>query len=233
METPIRVTISTEPRGEPVNKDPSDHESAEGRAQPQQSRSQETWNAILEAGAALFDERGYDETTSHQIAAKAGVSVGALYRYFDGKEAVLKELYRRESSAQRERALAEFSIADLVGKDLPSLLRKTLTVAFRVYRERPGLQRVFAEQSRKIPDLAEVRRGLEGDLREAVRQIFAAAPGVRVPDIEVGAYLATVFIQALMEDFILHQREPREYEDERVIEAATDFVMRYALGRIE
>ncbi|MBI5480535.1 MAG: hypothetical protein HY906_16880 [Deltaproteobacteria bacterium] len=117
-------------------------------------------------------------------------------------------------------------------RDLPALLRKTLALAFRVYRERPGLQRVFSEQSRKIPELIEVRRALEGDLRQAVRQIFAAAPGIRVPDIEVGAYLATVFLQALMEDLI-YQHEHADFEDDRVIEAATDFGMRYALGRID
>jgi len=116
---------------------------------------------------------------------------------------------------------------------VPALLRKTLDVAFRVYRERPGLQRVFSEQSRKIPELVEQRRALERDLRQAVRQIFAAAPGIRVPDIEVGAYLATVFLQALMEDFLLHQHEHPDFDDARVIEAATDFVMRYALGRID
>jgi AcrR family transcriptional regulator len=216
-----------------VAKPTDDRDGGEGRAQPQQTRSQETWNAILEAGAALLDAQGYEQTTTHQIAAQAGVSVGALYRYFDSKQTVLKELYRRESSSLRERAMAEFSIADLVSGDLPGLLRKTLAVVVRVYRERPGLQRVFSEQSRKIPELVELRRALEGDLRQAVRQIFAAAPGIRVPDIEVGAYLATVFLQALMEDFLLHQHEHPDFDDARVIEAATDFVMRYALGRID
>ena len=216
-----------------MSKATTDRAAAEGRAQPQQTRSQETWNAILEAAATRFDAQGYEQTTTHQIAAQAGVSVGALYRYFDGKAAVLQELYRRESSSLRERAMAEFSIADLVSRDLPGLLRKTLDVVFRVYRERPGLQRVFSEQSRKIPELVEVRRALEGDIRQAVNQIFAAAPGIRVPDIEVGAYLATVFLQALMEDFLLHQHEHPDFDDARVIEAATDFVMRYALGRID
>lgn len=214
-------------------KNSNDRDTAEGRAQPQQSRSQETWNGILEAAATLFDSQGYEPTTTHQIAAQAGVSVGALYRYFDGKEAVLKELYRRESSSLRERALAEFSIADLLSRDLPALLRKTLELAFRVYRERPGLRRVFAEQSRKIPELIEVRRALEADVHRAVQQIFAAAPGIRVPDTEVGAYLATVFLEALMDDFLLYPGEHPDFGDERVIDAATDFILRYALGRIE
>jgi AcrR family transcriptional regulator len=216
-----------------VPKNENDRDSGEGRAQPQQSRSQETWNAILEGAATLFETQGYEPTTTHQIAAQAGVSVGALYRYFDGKEAVLKELYQRESSSLRERALAEFSIADLLSRDLPALLRKTLALAFRLYRERPGLRRVFAEQSRKIPALIELRRALAGDLHKAVHQIFLAAPGIRVPDIEVGAYLATVFLEALMDDFLLYPQEHPNFDDERVIEAASDFVLRYALGRIE
>ncbi len=214
-------------------KNSNDRESADVRAQPQQSRSQETWNGILEAAATLFDSQGYEPTTTHQIAAEAGVSVGALYRYFDSKEAVLKELYRRESSSLRERALAEFSIADLLSRDIPALLRKTLELAFRVYRERPGLRRVFAEQSRKIPELVELRRALEGDVHHAVHQILAAAPGIRVPDTEVGAYLATVFLEALMDDFLLFPTEHPDFGDERVIAAAIDFILRYALGRIE
>jgi AcrR family transcriptional regulator len=216
-----------------VSKSSSDRDPAEGRAQPQQSRSQETWNAILEAAATLFDSQGYEPTTTHQIAAQAGVSVGALYRYFDGKEAVLKELYRRESSSLRERALAEFSIADLLNRDLTALLRKTLELAFRVYRERPGLRRVFTEQARKIPELIELRRALEGDVHQAVHQIFSAAPGIRVPDTEVGAYLATVFLEAMLDDFLLFPTEHPDFGDERVIAAATDFILRYALGQIE
>ena len=214
-------------------KSSNDRDTAEGRAQPQQSRSQETWNAILEAAATLFDTQGYEPTTTHQIAAQAGVSVGALYRYFDDKEAVLKELYRRESSSLRERALAQFSIADLVSRDLPAILRKTLALAFQVYRERPGLRRVFGEQARKIPELIELRRALEGDVHKAVHQIFAGVPGITVPDIEVGAYLVTVFLEGLMDDFLLYPTEHPDFADERVIEAAIDFIMRYALGRIE
>ena len=210
-----------------------DRDAGEGRAQPQQTRSQETWNAILEAAAALFDAQGYEQTTTHQIAAQAGVSVGALYRYFDGKQTVLQELYRRESSALRERAMAEFSIADLVSGDLPGLLRKTLAVVVRVYRERPGLQRVFSEQSRKIPELVELRRSLDADIHETVRQILSVAPGVRLPDVEVGAYLISLFLESLMDDYMLYRREHTDFSEERIVAAASDFIMRYLLGHIE
>lgn len=209
-------------------------EAPAARCQPQQSRSQETFTAILDAAAALFSERGYEQTTTHQIAGQAGVSVGALYRYFDSKQAVIRELYAREITGLRKRALEAFSLSDLVSKDLPQLLRKTLGVAFGIYGERPGLRRVLAEQSRKIPELAALRRSLEAEVHQGVRQILAAAPGVTLEDGEVGAYLISVFLESLMDDFVLYRREQdRRFSDERVIDAASELVLRYVMGRAE
>lgn len=205
------------------------------RRQPQQSRSQETYSSILEAAAQLFGERGYEQTTTHQIAAKAGVSVGALYRYFDSKQAIIHELYVQQTTGLRERALKEFSLADLVSRDLGQLLRKTLTIVFRIYAERAGLRRVLAEQSRKIPELAAVKRSLEAEVHRAVRQILAAAPGATLEDVEVGAYLVSLFIESLMDDFVLYRRDQQGefFDDRRVIEAASEMVMRFVLGRVE
>lgn len=204
---------------------------AVARRQPQQSRSQETYGAILEAAAWLFAERGYEQTTTHEIARQAGVSVGALYRYFDGKQAVLRELYAREITGLRRRALEEFTLTDLISKDLAQLLRKTLAIAFQIHAERPGLRRVLAEQSRKIPQLAELRRSLEIEVHQAVRQILEAAPAVTLRDTEVGAYLISLFIESLMDDFVLYRRDRGErFDDGRVIDAASELVLRWVTG---
>lgn len=51
---------------------------------------------------ALIAERGYNATTLRDIAAKAGVSVGLMYRYFPSKQAVVLALYDRLSAAYVE-----------------------------------------------------------------------------------------------------------------------------------
>jgi len=62
---------------------------------------------ILAAAVALFASRGIEKTTMADVAAEAGISTGAIYRYFPGKEALLAAVFEREmrdSAAQFERA---------------------------------------------------------------------------------------------------------------------------------
>ena len=67
------------------------------RKTPVQARAKATVEAVLEAAAQLLLSQGYDRTSTNQIADIAGVSIGSLYEYFPGKEAVFAEIRRRES----------------------------------------------------------------------------------------------------------------------------------------
>lgn len=61
---------------------------------PQQTRSIEKRNKIIEAGLQLFTEKGYYNTNTAEIAKQAGVSTGILYRYFADKKAIYLEAYQ-------------------------------------------------------------------------------------------------------------------------------------------
>jgi AcrR family transcriptional regulator len=54
--------------------------------------------AILEAALELFAERGFHGTTVPEVATKAGVGAGTLYRYFESKEALVNALYQHWKS---------------------------------------------------------------------------------------------------------------------------------------
>ncbi len=61
----------------------------------QQVRSRETFEAILQAAAQVFERRGYAAATTNRIAERAGVSIGSLYQYFPNKAAILVALSER------------------------------------------------------------------------------------------------------------------------------------------
>ncbi len=48
---------------------------------------------IVKVSLQLFAKHGYDATTIRMIAQESGISLGLLYTYFDGKNAVLKEIF--------------------------------------------------------------------------------------------------------------------------------------------
>jgi len=50
--------------------------------------------AILEAALDLFVERGFFGTAVPEIADRAGVGAGTIYRYFESKEALVNAIYR-------------------------------------------------------------------------------------------------------------------------------------------
>ncbi len=62
-----------------------------------------TRDDIATAAIALFEEQGYDATTTEQIAKAAGVSVATYFRHFPSKEDVLFADEDRSAAAMVER----------------------------------------------------------------------------------------------------------------------------------
>jgi AcrR family transcriptional regulator len=61
---------------------------------------------LLAAALDLFETRGFDGVAVPEIAAKAGVAVGTVYRYFETKEALVNALYRQWKQAYNDLVLA-------------------------------------------------------------------------------------------------------------------------------
>ncbi len=56
-------------------------------------RAEDTRRRIYEAAMTLFQEKGFEQTTMRDIAAKAGVALGGAYYYFSSKEAIVLAFY--------------------------------------------------------------------------------------------------------------------------------------------
>ncbi|GAA3382645.1 TetR/AcrR family transcriptional regulator [Cryptosporangium minutisporangium] len=58
--------------------------------------------AILSAALAAFAERGVNGVAVPEIATRAGVGTGTIYRYFPNKEALVNELYQEQKRYLKE-----------------------------------------------------------------------------------------------------------------------------------
>lgn len=64
-----------------------------GRPAGRTAQGEDARRRLYKTAIALINEQGYDETTMRQVATRAGVSAGLLYRYFPSKRAVVMALY--------------------------------------------------------------------------------------------------------------------------------------------
>jgi AcrR family transcriptional regulator len=68
--------------------------------------------ALLEAGRRLFGSRGFADTSLDDIVAAAGVTKGALYHHFAGKEALFQAVYEQVNREITESVAPSFMESD-------------------------------------------------------------------------------------------------------------------------
>ena len=119
---------------------------------------------ILAAALESFAERGFAATRIEDVAARAGISKGTLYLYFDGKEELFKAVVRQAllPNLARIEALA----ASFEGPSAALLERLLLTVAGVASSRVGAIPKLVIAEAGNFPDLARfyldevVRRGL-------------------------------------------------------------------------
>ena len=107
---------------------------------PRRSNGKLRVAAILEAAAALIDEKGFDGTTMADIAERSGTKVGSLYRFFPNKESVADTLL----DSGRDYMIAAFdhfqkTVSKLSVDDLADGL---MTLVFELFA-RPGFKKLL------------------------------------------------------------------------------------------
>ncbi|MFE0425837.1 TetR family transcriptional regulator [Streptomyces sp. NPDC058953] len=110
------------------------------RREPRQRRSAERLARILDACAELLDETGYDALSTRSVAARAGVPIGSVYRFFGNKRALADALAVRNLD-RYVRRLTE-RVASLPPGDWHGLLDAVLDEYLAMRRTVPGFSLV-------------------------------------------------------------------------------------------
>jgi AcrR family transcriptional regulator len=125
----------------------------------------ETQTRILKAARKLFARRGFDATTTRELALEAGVAEGTLFRHFENKKAILVEVATQGWIEILTDLLTELSemgsykaIAQVMRKRMMNLHENAdlLRVCFMEAQFHPDLQeRIQVDVIVKMTDVAE------------------------------------------------------------------------------
>lgn len=120
---------------------------------------------ILSAAAKCFAARGIHQTSMQEICDTAGISAGALYRYFESKEAIIVAL-ADEERAENAELIAHLAAADDIVDGMCEALPEIIAVLGNGQYGRLAIE-IGAEATRN-PMIAEVFGRNESELRGAL-----------------------------------------------------------------
>lgn len=122
------------------------------RKKPKQKRSEVLVESVLEAATRILESVGLSASSTNKIAEKAGVSIGSLYQYFPGKDAIFAKLVERqqERNAQRFQKI----ILENEGKNVKEITRILISDVVDLFFEK---KRMFEALFAEVPRLKNTR----------------------------------------------------------------------------
>jgi len=171
---------------------------------PQQARSQETLERLLDAAEHLVAEKGFEDTGVAEVARRAGSSVGAFYARFQDKDALLHALYERyqqEAIATTDAALEPARWADA---RIAEILEAVVRFLVSLYREQVGLIRAFVVRAHIDPDFHARREHMLSYVNERLSALLLARRDeIAHPDPEKAAAFGLTLVFATLDNVML------------------------------
>jgi AcrR family transcriptional regulator len=136
---------------------------------PKRARGLQRVAELLDAGAALFAENGYETTTMTQIAQHAGASIGSLYQFSPSKGALAEALFARY--VERVTSMLEDLARHAPGLSPQGLAGRLVDLMLDVRKDRDST----AALSGSVSGIVERRQSLRGANRRQIVAILRAA----------------------------------------------------------
>lgn len=195
---------------------------------PQQKRSIEKKEKILEAGYRLFNDKGYYKTSTPEIAAEAGVSIGCLYSYFKDKHEIFMEIYTQyESNFNKiHQNLQKNFLSE--NPDPDKCFREFIEAMIKVHEESKGFQRELNVLYYSDPDVFQKRNEQIKEVQEIALVYLKQFQNILVvEDLEAASIISSDIISAIVDRISFYENS---VERERILNEGVRAVCRYLFG---
>jgi AcrR family transcriptional regulator len=182
------------------------------------ARAEDTRRKIYDAALELFREKGFEQTTMRDIAAKAQVALGGAYYYFPSKDAIVLDFYRDTQESSHEAVLEDLARYKKLKDRIRCVLEKRLELLQPNRKFCAALFRHAPDSDDPLSPFSEVSRPIR---EHAVEHMRLAMEGgdVKVPsDLKPRLpYLLWLYQMGLIM-FWLYDRSPSQERSRRLTE---------------
>ena len=196
------------------------------RKHASQDRSRATVDALVEATARILVKEGFDSASTNRIAEQAGVSVGSLYQYFPGKEALVAAVIERHQ--QDLQRVARGMLPKVAGQSLQQAMRSVVAAAIAAHRADPRLHRVLAEQLPRTGKLENVDVFNRQNYALFRTYLERHRDEIRAVDLDLASFVCVTSIEAITHMAVLHNAET--FPDQAMnalVDEATRLIVNY------
>ena len=181
-------------------------------------RAEETRRKIYEAAMELFREKGFEETTMRDIAAKAGVALGGAYYYYSSKDAIVLAFYAEMQQDSNEPILQSLAGKKKLRERILCVLDRRLELLAPNRKFCAALFRHAPDSTDPLSPFSDETRGIRDGAIEHMR-IALEGGDVKVPtDLKPRLpYLLWLYQMALIM-FWLYDRSPNQECTRKLLE---------------
>jgi len=153
------------------------------RRRPQQERSRERVELILQTARQLIGAHGCDAVSMRDIASAAGIPISSIYQYFPDKPALLQTILQHYLVRIQEQLLAQFAGA-MSRKAWLAQIDPAIDQFFALFKADPALAVIW---SGALADPTLCQQNAQIDLNNArllTRQLIALNPSINPEEAE-------------------------------------------------
>jgi AcrR family transcriptional regulator len=144
----------------------------------------------VKAATRLFSEKGYDATSTSQIAKCAGMSAGVFYRYFKDRRDIFQGIHSEHSFAGAQAFIAELDPEKWRNADMRAVVNSLIDTAYRNHQANPRLQDEFAHIELRDSEFLKERNRIHSLIQERLKDLLQAhRDELRVTNPRIAAYV--------------------------------------------
>jgi AcrR family transcriptional regulator len=151
-------------------------------APPKRADARRNYDRLLAAAAAVFAERGADDVSLEEIARRAGVGIGTLYRHFPARQALLEAVYKDQVDGLEVLA-GKLLASESPGAALGEWMRAFVAFGRTKRSMSSALVATIGKDSALMSACSMILRGCTETLLSRAQEAGEARPEVRSADI--------------------------------------------------